>query len=230
MENTNLLLVSETWKAAYPHGLFGVLAMRNVINPDYHAGLDQKRLDLESDLRSRFGDLTRKQIKSLASLQPYTLYYGRYGKTYHVQLQLESIVLKGKSLPRARALLEAMFLAELKSQLLTAGHDWDQIAEPLTLDVARGDERYVLLGGQEQAAKQGDMMVRDGSGIISTILYGPDSRTRIVPETRRVLFTVYGPPGVSAQAMEEHLGTLRSNVTLLAPDATVEFEQVYGAE
>ena len=41
-------------------------------------------------------------------------------KTYHVQHQLESVVLKGKSLPNVAALVAAMFMAERDDLLLTA--------------------------------------------------------------------------------------------------------------
>ena len=43
--------------------------------------------------------------------------------------------------------------------------------------------------------KPGDMMICDARGIISSIVYGPDQRTRITPKTTRVLFTVYARPG-----------------------------------
>ncbi len=229
MQNPDLFTLSDSWKTTYPDAVIGVLAMRNVVNLDQHPELERRRLELEAELRSRFGGLSRKELRNLPSLQPYTAYYGRYDKTYHVQLQLESVVAKGRSLPRASALVQAMFLAELKNQLLTAGHDWERIVEPLTVDVAQGEERYVLLNGQERTTKRGDMMIRDQRGIISSILYGPDARTPIVPQTRHVLVTVYGPPGVSPEAMEQHLQDLRSNVMLIAPSAAVECEQVYRA-
>ncbi len=230
MDPSNLLAVSDSWKAAYPGALVGVLAMRNVANQEHDPAMDRRKVDLENVLRARFGGLSRKDISRLPSLEPYTTYYGRFKKTYHVQLQLESVALKGRPLPRAPALVQAMFMAELKNQLLTVGHDQEKVVPPLTLDVTQGDERYVLLNGQEQVAKPGDMMIRDALGIISSIIYGPDFRTHILPETRRVLFTVYGPPGVSVEAMEEHLADLRSNVWAIAHEAVVEFERVYRAD
>ena len=41
----------------------------------------------------------------------------------------------------------------------------------------------------------GDMYIRDHVGVVSSVLYGPDDRTRIVPGTRRVVFCVYAPAG-----------------------------------
>jgi len=76
-------------------------------------------------------------------------------------------------------------------------------------DVAAGSEVYVRLDGGEQVLKEGDMFIADARGVLSSILYGPDYRTRIRPETQQVLFTVYAPPGIEAGAVRHHLETIR---------------------
>ena len=120
-------------------------------------------------------------------------------------------------------------MAELKNTLLTAGHDFETLHLPVRLDVARGDERYVRLNGEEQVLKPGDMMMADGEGIISSVIYGPDQRTRITPATRDVLFAVYAPPGIGELAVAEHLRDIQSNIMLIAPEAEVELLEVYTA-
>jgi len=94
-------------------------------------------------------------LRALPILQAYHTYYKRFDKTYHVQLQLESLVFKGKDFPNVAALVECMFMAELNDLLLTAVHDWDNLRMPLRLDVANGDESYTLPNGQEQVLKPG---------------------------------------------------------------------------
>ncbi len=202
--------------------------MGNVANPDHHPLLDQQKAELENDLRRRFANSNRATLAALPVPQSYAAYYKRFKKTYHVQLQLESVALKGRSIPRVAALVEAMFMAELKNLLLTAGHDLDSIQSSVRLDVADGSERYILLNGQEQALKLGDMYMTDAQGIISSVLYGPDQRTRITPDTRRVMFTVYAPPGIGEAAVQHHLQEIQANVRLIQPGAVVESLAVYG--
>ena len=221
--------VSDNWKTAYPDAHVGVLAMRDVSNPSTHAELEQRKIALEQELRSRYSNQDRAALLQLPTLQAYAAYYRRFKKTYHVQLQLESIVFKGKSIPSVAALVEAMFMAEIKNLLLTAGHDLDLLQLPLTLDVARGEERYTLLRGQEQELKAEDMFIRDSTGVISSIIYGPDHRTAINAETRSVVFTVYAPDGISGETVLNHLHDLQANVLLVAPGAQVELLQVCGA-
>lgn len=224
-----MFVASEAWKTAYPGAAVGILAMRGVINPRHHPSFDNYREELEQQLRSRYSGYDRAALKALPAINAYNTYYKRFKKTYHVQLQLESIILRGKSIPRVATLVEAMFMAELKNHLLTAGHDLEAVDLPAGIDVAQGTERYVLINGQEQQLKSGDMMIADGAGIISSVLYGPDGRTRITPETTQVLFTVYVPPGIEEQVVSEHLRDIQANVLIIAPDAEVEALGVHGA-
>ncbi|HSD85566.1 MAG TPA: phenylalanine--tRNA ligase beta subunit-related protein, partial [Anaerolineae bacterium] len=197
--------VSANWKATLPDAHVGVLAMRDVENPSSHAELEQRKSALEQELRARYAGQDRAALNQLPVLQAYAAYYRRFKKTYHVQLQLESIVFKDKAIPRVAALVEAMFMAEIKNLLLTAGHDLNALQLPLTLDSAQGEERYTLLRGQEQVLKTGDMFIRDGAGVISSILYGPDQRTAINPQTRHVIFTTYAPAGIAVETVRSHL-------------------------
>ena len=225
-----MLIVSEAWKATYPGAAQGLLVMRNVANLEHHPKLEKRKAELEEQLRARFAGYDKAALTALPSVQPYVAYYGQFKKTYHVLLQLESVALKGKPLPRVAALVEAMFMAELKNQLLTAGHDLEALREPLRLDVATGDERYILLNGKEETLKAGDMFIADAEGVTSSILYGPDYRTRITPDTHTALFTVYAPPRIEPAAVRQHLEDIRAYVMLIAPEAAVEVRKVYGAE
>jgi len=219
--------VTSAWKTTYPEARAGVLVMRAVSNPPHHDELERQKVALEENLRAQFSGQDRASIGSHPILQAYAEYYRQFKKTYHIQLQLESIVLKGKSIPSVAALVESMFMAEMQDMLLTAGHDLDVVQLPLILDLATGTERYTLLRGEEQTLKAGDMMIRDQMGIISSIIYGPDQRTQITPNTRNVAFTVYAPPGIDEQTVMDHLQHIKENVTVFAPQAQVELLKVY---
>ena len=219
--------VTSAWKAAYPEAHAGVLVMRSVLNPTHDPGLESKKVALEERLRAQFSGQDRATIASHPVLQAYAEYYRRFKKTYHIQLQLESIVLKGKSIPRVAALVESMFMAEMQDLLLTAGHDRDVLQLPLTLDVATGTEQYTLLRGDDQIVKAEDMMISDREGVISSIIYGPDQRTQITPSTQNVVFTVYAPPGIDKQIVVEHLQHIKENVLIFSPQAEVEYLEVH---
>lgn len=221
-----MLVVSEDWKKAFPDAHVGVLALSDVFNPDRHPDLEREKETLEADLRALFKDPA--ELKLFHPIKRYQAYYKRFKKTYHVLPQLQSVVFKGKSIPRVAALVESMFMEELRNTLLTAGHDLDHVKLPLRLDVAKGDENYIKISGEQQVLKQGDMFIADSEGVISSIIYGPDRRTMIRPSTTKVLFTVYGVPGIAEQSVLQHLQGIEANVRLVAPEASLDLIRVYG--
>ncbi len=220
--------VSADWKRAYPGAHAGILAMRNVINPTRHPELDHQKEELETDLRTLFKE--PDSLKSLGPIKAYQAYFKRFKKTYHVFQQLESVIFKGKPIPQVAALVEAMFMEELRNMLLTAGHDLDAVKTPLILDTAKGNEKYIRMNGQEQVLKAGDMMIADSVAVISSVIYGPDRRTMITADTKRVLFTVYAVPGIGAQAVRQHLEGIEANIRLVSRDAQLELLEVYSTE
>lgn len=220
-----MLTVSETWKTTYPGAAVGILALRGVTNPKHHPALEEHKAALEARLRPQFVGQTKAGLKALPIIQAYTAYYKRFKKTYHLLLQLESVALKGKPIPRVAGLVEAMFMAELDDLLLTAGHDLALVERPITIDVANGSERFVNIAGQENVLKPGDMFITDAAGVLSSIVYGSDRRTMITADTTQVLFTTYAPAGIGAEAVHQHLQHIRENVLLFAPEAeTVSLE------
>jgi DNA/RNA-binding domain of Phe-tRNA-synthetase-like protein len=214
----DFLEATEAWRAAFPGAVVGALVMRGVSNPEHSPGLEAAKRRLEEGLRGGEPDAGVERV-----LGAYVDYYRARGKTYHVKAQRESVARKGKPIPRRAALVEAMFMAELANLALTAGHDLDALDGPLRADATADGLRYTLLGGAEAVLDGGDMMMTDGAGIVSSVLRGPDQRTRITPETSSVLFAVYAPPGVGERVVREHLEDIRANVELIAPAAdTVE--------
>ena len=222
--------ITSAWKSGFPGAHVGVLVMKDMTNPAHHPLLEQQKADLESELRARFAGQDRAALASHPILQAYGEYYKRFKKTYHVQLQLESIVMKGKSIPNVASLVEAMFMAEIKNMLLTAGHDLDVLQLPLTLDVSNGTENYTLMRGEAQTLKPDDMFISDKLGIISDIIYGPDQRTQINANTHNVVFTVYAPVGIDEKLVTQHLQDIRDYVLVIAPEAQVELIHVFGGK
>jgi DNA/RNA-binding domain of Phe-tRNA-synthetase-like protein len=200
--------------------------MTGVANPASHPQLEGCKAQLEEDLRKRYGGLDRKQLGDLPTMRAYEAYYRKFEKTYHLLLQLESVAAKGTPLPAVAALMKAMFMAAVANQLLTVGHDLEKVVQPLRLAVAAGGEKYLGIRGREETCTGGDMMVTDGAGTLSSLLHGPDARTRIRPETTQVLFTTYAPEGVGADAVQAHLRQLQEYVRLVSPQAVTQALEV----
>jgi DNA/RNA-binding domain of Phe-tRNA-synthetase-like protein len=219
--------VSERWNTAYPHSMVSMLVVRGAANVAAHPELEKRKRAIEADARSRFAD--PETIRADTVIQAYTAYYKRFEKTYHVAGQLKSLVVKQRPLPAVSGLVDVMFMAEIQNRLLTAGHDLAAVVPPVTLAVAGGFETYLKMNEEEQAAKAGDMMTVDKEGILSTVIHGPDYRTRISPQTRDALYVTYGPDGIRRSQVLDHARDIAEGILLFSLSAVVEPLRVLSA-
>jgi DNA/RNA-binding domain of Phe-tRNA-synthetase-like protein len=215
------LSASSAWTAACTGACVGLLAVSGVRNPESNLALDALLDRTAAGVRSRYAGLARADLLARPELAAYAAYYRRFDKTYHVLLQIESVAFKAKPLRARGALVEAMFRAEIETGLLTAGHDADLLVVGLTVDVVAAGDTYTGIGGRPIEAAPGDMCIRDGAGIISSIVYGPDDRTRLRAETRAAVFTTYAPAGIGAGPVRRHLEAIEAGVRAVAPDSVV---------
>lgn len=210
----------------HPRASIGVLEVAGVLNTAPAPGLEQRKRDLEAALRQRYQGFTRTAFVALPVMAAYVRYYKAFEKTYHVQLQLESIVLKGKSLPRVSPLVDANFAAELDTLVLTAGHDMAKLRAPLSIDVSRAGDAITQMNGALRPMREGDIVMRDAGGVSCSIIYGQDNRSPISAATTHVLYVAYAPAGVPQAAVQAQLEGILDHVRAFAPQCEVRQHQV----
>jgi DNA/RNA-binding domain of Phe-tRNA-synthetase-like protein len=216
------IITTTAWKLANPGAATGILEVSGIDNAVETPALEAEKRQVEQRLRSRYAGFTRRDFLSEPTLAAYEQYYKRFDKTYHVQLQVESLVLKGKNLPSVSPLVDATFAAEVETFVLTAGHDVRLLQPPLTIDVTRDGDSMPLMNGTVKELRPGDMLMRDQQGIICTILYGQDNISPISPATTHALYVAYAPAGVTTEQVKKQLAGIERNIRLFAPGCQVE--------
>lgn len=91
--------IADAWRKAYPGASIGILAMDGLENPPEHPALMAHVRQVEEELRRRWAGAARADLNRLPEFEAYRRFYRRFGKTYHVQLQLEAAA---RSAHRAR--------------------------------------------------------------------------------------------------------------------------------
>jgi DNA/RNA-binding domain of Phe-tRNA-synthetase-like protein len=209
--------------------VIGLLELSGVENIDPSLQLEDRKREIEARLRERYRGWSRRDFLSLPVMSAYERYYKRFDKTYHVQLQVESIVLKGKDLPRVSPLVDSNFMAEVDTLVLTAGHDVAKLQGPVVMDISREEDQITQMNGVTRVIRAGDMIMRDANGVSCSIIYGQDNRSAISSETSHVLYVAYAPTGVPAEAVGEQLRSIEANVRLFAPMAVTEQRRLISA-
>jgi DNA/RNA-binding domain of Phe-tRNA-synthetase-like protein len=220
---------ADEWRLSHPGAVIGLLQLSGIENTGASSKLDERKRAMEAHLRARYKEFTRPDFLALPVMSAYERYYKRFNKTYHVQLQVESIVLKGKSLPAVSPLVDSNFIAEMETLILTAGHDAAKLQGPIVIDVSREGDHITQMNGARKAIRAGDMIMRDANGVCCSILYGQDDRSPISSETSHVLYVAYVPPGVPLEAVDAQLRRIEENVRLFSPTAIVEQHELLSA-
>ncbi|MCC7360005.1 MAG: hypothetical protein IT317_11035 [Anaerolineales bacterium] len=224
------ITATEGWRAAHAGGCVGLLEMTGIENGGSSAALDARKREIEAEVRARYAGYARADFLTLPVMTAYDRYYTRFNKTYHVQLQLESIVLKGKRLPSVSPAVDANFMAEIETLVLTAGHDAAKLVAPVMIDTSGVGERMTQMNGEPKDIRAGDMLMRDADGIRCSIIYGQDARSPIAPSTTHALYVVYAPMGVPAESVAAQLEKIAAYVRLASPGAQVVQQRVVRAE
>lgn len=216
------ITVTDAWKEKYPGAQIGLLEISGVDNSQPALALDEEKRLIEQRLRKKFAGFSRGDFLELPVMQAYHRYYRKFGYTYHVLLQLESVALKGKSLPHVSPLVDANFAAELDTLILTAGHDVAQLEAPVVIDVARESDEITQMNGSHRDVPAGDMLMRDADGIACSILRGQDNRSQISKATTHVLYVSYVPEGVTERQVRAQMEALENHVRLFSSGCQVE--------
>ena len=200
-----MITISPAAKALFPNLSVGTLLIKNITNSYLNDAMYDASRTLERELRTRYGTLTRKELNNTEVLGGYYSYYRKFSKTYHVLLQLESIVSKGKQVPSVSPIVQSMFMGELKNHFLSSVHDYSFVEEPFRLDLSNGEELFTSFDGEKKTLKKEDLYIRDKKDIVSVMLYGMDERTKVTGKTREAFYTVYVPFGIEDKKVISHL-------------------------
>ena len=217
-----MIEIKPSVKSIYPGAKFGVMIVKGFRTTTGRAIMDHIIAAELEQIKSTYPDYDRKTALETKPLCHYAAYYKRFKKTFPVLGQLESVLLKGKGIPPVGISVEAMFLAEVKNMLLTAGHDLDLIEGSLTVDVATAPVNYQGISGKEQQLVKDDLYLSDEKGVLSSIINGPDYRTKITETTQNALYFVYGVEGVTETQIREHLQTISSYLSQAVQDMEVQ--------
>jgi DNA/RNA-binding domain of Phe-tRNA-synthetase-like protein len=219
----------DEWRLTHPGAVIGLLELSGMENVHASPRLDERKREIELHQRERYNGFTRQDFLALPVMSAYQRYYKQFDKTYHVQLQVESIVLKGKALPDVSPLVDANFMAEVETFVLTAGHDVAKLQGSIVIDVSREGDHMTQMNGAYKAIRAGDMIMRDANGVCCSIIYGQDDRSPISSETSRVLYVAYAPPGVPLETVDEQLRRIEENIRLFSSTVIVEQHQLLSA-
>jgi len=190
--------ISSAYEAKYPGVAFGLTLISGCKPLTDSAGFDRYKRKLLRKMRKReiLAEISER-------IQMYDRFFQSFGYECPLPQHLKRTIHSG--FPRYNLMVDAHFMAEMCAGILVAVTDDDRIEGKLTLDVARGGETSVGMGGRQFTIKEGEIELRDEKDIICVLCQGADEKTRVKDDTRNVLFYSYAVPGIDGIYLKDGL-------------------------
>ena len=221
------VMFSEELKNKYSNAAVGILLIEDIKNSDPHKYLEKIKKETEEDIIRKYSELPRDELNKNPVFSAYRSYYRMFKKTYHLILQLESIAKKGRSFPAVNPLADSCFLAEMKTFVLTAGHDADLLDNKVLFDLSRDKDEFTQLNGKSIILKPNDIIMKSGCENVCSVIYGQDNSTLLSPATGNALYVSYAPEGVPEDAVMSNLELIESFVSLFSPGSQTAVKNIY---
>jgi DNA/RNA-binding domain of Phe-tRNA-synthetase-like protein len=190
--------ISHAYEVKYPGVAFGLTLISECKPLTDTLGFDQYKRKLLRKMRKR---------ETLAEISQRIEVYDRFFQSFEFECPLPKHLQRTihSGFPSYNLMVDAHFMAEMCAGILVAVTDYDRIEGRLLLDVAREGETSTGMGGRRFTLKEGEIVLRDEKDIVCVLCQGADEKTKVVDDTRNVLFYSYAVPGIDGVYLKEGL-------------------------
>jgi DNA/RNA-binding domain of Phe-tRNA-synthetase-like protein len=122
-------------------------------------------------------------------------------------------VLHGNELPRISTVVDAYNLASMKTIIPISGFDADLVDQPFHVRFAGDGEVFSGIGmTKPMPLKNNALVLTDERQILCIYPYRDSDRSKITLQTRNVLITAYGSPGITENQLRNAVETTLSHI------------------
>jgi len=101
--------------------------------------------------------------------------------------------------PIVNLYIDTHIMAEMCYGILMAIQNLDRFEGEWKLDLAREGEIFQSVSGRTIFCKEGEIVLRNGLGIVCSLFQGPDYRTKIDQLSQNIVVYVFSAPGIEEE-------------------------------
>lgn len=201
----------EIWDR-YPHLKVGVLIAHNVNNQVKNGDILNHLRKCEHDAKNKYAQVDLGNIEKLVDWREAYKSFGY--KPSSTRCSAEALLrraLKDNALPDINPIVNLYNSISLKHTLPLGADDLDRLEGQLRLTIAKGDERFVALGGAEpEVAEVGEVIYRDDKEITCKAWNWREcDKTKLTAETKNAVLVIEGLEHASLGEVAHSLRELR---------------------
>ncbi len=139
-----------------------------------------------------------RRKSNLTQIEERILLYDRFFKDWGYSCPLPGHLKRSIDMgfPIVNLYIDTHIMAEMCHGILMAIQDLDRFGGEWRLDLSEEGEEFQSVSGRRIFCKEGEIVLRDGLGIVCSLFQGPDFRTKIDQSTQNIVVYVFSAPGI----------------------------------
>jgi DNA/RNA-binding domain of Phe-tRNA-synthetase-like protein len=107
--------------------------------------------------------------------------------------------------PIVNLYIDSHIIAEMYHGILMAIQDLDRFNGEWRLDLADNGETFQGVSGRMLSCREGEIVLRDNTGVVCSLFQGPDFRTRVDASSKNIAVYVFTAPGIQEEQVDNGL-------------------------
>jgi lysyl-tRNA synthetase, class II len=196
----------------FPHAKMGVLVCKGLNNQGTFPPIESMLRAIEEEMRQKY---TVEGLATLPKIVDWREAYRKFGFSPSAhRSSVEALlrrVLQGKQLPSINPIVDLYNITSMKYVLAAGGDDLDKVEGGISLTIADGSERFVMLGTDKpEPIKKGEVIYRDSKEVLCRSWnYRECEKTKITRETSNVCLVLEGLEHSSSEEIHRAITELK---------------------
>lgn len=174
--------------------------------------------EIEQIIRQKY---TIENIKDDPIIAAYRSFYWKYlnidpTKTRPACEALIRRILADKPIPKISPFVDAYNWGSIESGISLGAYDLDSFTGPITIRIARPNEKFIPIGSETKNLPVTAIVVADANEIIlCQYPYRDGQKTMVTPNSKNVIVLAYGANGITQNQVQEGISMTNTNINWL---------------
>ncbi len=198
MQKEISLTITDGYRHRFPNLSFGIGTIQECTYFERSESFKLYKRELLRRMRRR---------ANLARLEERIALYDRFFKEWDYPCPLPSHFKRTVEMgfPSVNLYIDTHIMAEMLHGILMAIQDLERFDGPWRLDLAHEGETFQGVSGRMIHCKEGEIVVRDETGIVCSLFQGPDFRTRVDASSKDIVVYIFTVPGIEEEQVSSGL-------------------------
>lgn len=181
---------------------------------------------IEQFLKQKY---TIENIKEDPIIAAYRAFYWKYldidpTKTRPACEALIRRILANKPIPIISPFVDAYNWGSIESRISLGAYDLDTLSNPLTIRIARPEEKFVPIGSESKNLPPTAIVVADANDtILCQYPYRDGQKTMVTPQSEKIVVLSFGANGISEEQVHDGIKKTQMNLDWMVNQRILQY-------